>query len=274
MLTPLMGYTQIKPSLVEIPVEVFINKGKSTIKDIFIEHENTKEEVRSLFEQKEIVHELTGDGADFESYWEAFGNQWHWIRFRENESPLLLFLGLNSFTDEREYVEIYNPEKKKNSRLFAKAGRLIAYKRHPLTKELILFSHKYPCCRSASHNIFTIRRVYDEIKVKDRFFIGRDSGDMKGPFFPDSVHYNGKYEKLTERALLRWSPEVVTENAFEQRARTNAIIHYEKGAIHKVLAQKGKWKYVIMYSGIAEETSPVINHVNFKYKGVYGWIKQ
>lgn len=274
ILIPLLAITQIKPSLVEIPVDVFINKGKTTIEDIFIRSEVTKDKVRSLFERKEFFHELTGDEAEFESYWEAFGSQWHWIKFRENESPLLLFLGLNSFTDEREYVEIYDPEKKKNSRLFAEPGRLIAYKRHPLTNELILFSHKYPCCRSASHNIFTIRSIHDDIKVKDRFFIGRDSGDMKGPFFPDSVSFDGKYEKLTERSLLRWSPAVVEENAFEQRAKTNAIIHYEKGAIHKVLAINREWKYVIMYSGIAEERSSVINHVNFKHKGVYGWIKQ
>jgi hypothetical protein len=273
-LLPFVIYSQTSPSLTEIPVEVFINDGVSSIEDIFVESSKTKSEVRNLFDGRQINHELALQGADFNTYWETFANEWHWVKFRKDEAPLLLFLGLNSFTDEKEYVEIYDPKKESNARLFAKAGRLIAYKKHPLTNELILYSHKYPCCRSASHNIYTIRKIHDEIKYKDRFFIGRDSGDMTGPFFPDSASFNGEYEKLEEKTVLRWSPEVVEENAFIERAKTNAIIHYEKGAIYKKLAEKGDWHYVIMYSGISEEMSPVINHLNFKFKGVYGWIKQ
>tara|TARA_B100000508_G_scaffold141026_1_gene145296 strand:+ start:81297 stop:82148 length:852 start_codon:yes stop_codon:yes gene_type:complete len=265
---------QIKPSLTTIPVSVFVNNAQTTIEDIIVEGNQTKKKVEELFNNNVLVHELTGPDADFSIYWEAFGSQWKWIKFRKDEAPLLIFLGLNSYTDEREYVELYDVSKGKQARLFAEPGRLIAYKRHPLTDELILYTHKYPCCRSASHNIYTLRRINGEIKSKDRFFIGRDSGDMVGPFYPDSVQFDGEYKQLEQKTALRWSPAVVEENAFEMRAQTNIIIHYEKGALYKELAIQDDWIFVIMYTGISEETSPVINHVNFKNKGVYGWIKR
>lgn len=270
----LNSYSQIKPSLVEVPVTIFVNGGNTNVSEILLDQDNTKEKVEDLYNRREIVHDLTGPDADFNQYWEAFGDQWHWVQFRESDAPLLLFLGLNSFTDEREYVELYDPSKDKSPRLFANPGRLIAFKRHPFTDELILYTHLYPCCRSASHNIFTLRYINGEIKSKDRFFVGRDSGDMVGPFFPDSVYHDTSYYELTENTTLRWSPAVVTENAFEQRARTNIIAHYEKGAIYKILGEQDNWLYVVMFSGITDESTPVINPVNFKFKGVYGWIRK
>lgn len=272
LLTPIFAFSQVKPSLQDIPVGVFVNDGNTNISKVFTDLNETKAKVQVLFDKQEMIHELTGPNASFERYWEAFGSQWKWVRFREEDSPLLIFTGLNSYTDEREFVEIYDPERKK-SRLFAEPGRLIAFKKHPFTDEIILYSHRYPCCRYSSHNIYVIRYVNDEIKSKDRFFVGRDSGDMVGPFFPDSVSFTGTYKKLESKTLLRWSPEVVESNAFLERAHTNAIIHYEKGAIYKELAVQGKWTYVLMLNGISEESSPVINHVNFKNKGVYGWIR-
>ena len=267
-----LGNAQVKTSLEDIPVNVFVNDGNTNVESIMFDADNTKSKVKILFDKKEIIHELTGPNSSFDRYWEAFGSQWKWVRFRKNESPILLFTGLNSYTDEREFVELYDPELEK-SRLFAESGRIIAFKRHPLTNELILYTHKYPCCRYSSHNIFTIRYINKEIKSKDRFFVGRDSGDMVGPFFPDSVSFDGKYKRLEEKTLLRWSPKIVETNAFLERAHTNAIIHYEKGALYKELARQGEWIYVLMLNGISEEASAVINHVNFTNKGVYGWIK-
>lgn len=264
---------QIKPSLVEIPVSFFVNGGKTDLAKVIKKDDSIREDIKSLFDRREIIHDLTGQDSNFEKYWEAFGSQWYRVQFRDRDKPLLLFMGLNSFSDEREYVEIYDPSRDNSPRLFANPGRLIAYKRHPLTDELILYTHLYPCCRSASHNIFTLRSINGEIKSKDRFFVGRDAGDMVGPFFPDSIQFPSSYEVLEAPATLRWSPEVVQNNAFIERAAENIINVYQKGSIYKVLGHKEDWQYVIMFSGISDEPSPVINPINFKFKGVYGWIK-
>jgi hypothetical protein len=274
MLIPFIISAQNSPSLVDIPTNVFINNAKEDIEDILIADDNIKKEVMHLFENQFLYHELTESTSSFERYWEAFKSNWHKVKFRKNDTPLLLFMGLSSFSDEREFLEIYDPSNLESPKLYAEAGRLIAYKTHPRTKELILFSHKYPCCKSASHNIYTIRYLSGKIISKDRFFVGRDSGDMAGDFFPDSVTHNANYHKLEERKLLRWSPSIITTNAFLQRAETNAIIYYEKGAIYKRLIELDGWTYVIMFSGIAQEKSSVINYMNFKNKGVYGWLKQ
>ncbi len=269
---PLICLAQNKPTLKDIPVDVFVNGGNTNVSDLFLTSKETKSKVKILFDEQKLPHELTGINADFQVYWEAFSSQWKWIKFREEDTPLLLFTGLNSYTDEREFVEIYDPELPA-PRLFGEPGRLIAFKKHPYTNELILFTHQYPCCRYASHNIYTLRSIGKEIKSKDRFFVGRDAGDMVGPFFPDTVTFEATYKTLEKKTILRWSPKVVQKNAFLERSNTNIIISYNQGAVYKVLAKQGEWRYVIMFNGISEESSAVINHVNFKNKGVYGWIK-
>jgi hypothetical protein len=274
LIIPFIITAQNSPSLIDIPEEVFVNKGKTDIKEILIVDQNIKSEVMQLFDNQILYHELTGPSSSFERYWEAFESNWYRVKFRENAPPLLLFMGLSSFSDEREFLELYDLSNSESPKLYANAGRLIAYKIHPRTQELILFSHKYPCCKSASHNIYEIRYLSGKIISKDRFFVGRDSGDMIGTFFPDSVSHKTGYKMLKERKLLRWSPSIVTADAFLERAETNAIIHYEKGAIYKQLLELDGWEYVIMFSGIAEEQSSVINYINFKNKGVYGWILQ
>ena len=265
---------QVNPNLVSIPHEVFVNDGKSDFDKILSQDTSIEEKVKILHSLNELSHDLTVQTNSFDEYWEQYKSQWFYVSFNKNKSPFLLFKGLKNDTDEREYVEIFDLEKERNFRgLFSDVGVLLAYKIHPLTNEVILYVHKYPCCKSASHNIYRLRRVEDGLKINDRFFVGRDSGDMVGPFFPKKVDFSDKYYKLGEKTEVRWSPAVVDENAFDNWAETNLIIHYNEGALYKTLYEKNDWQFVVFFNGIAEEQSRVLNYTNFKTKGVYGWIK-
>ncbi|RYM30801.1 hypothetical protein ERX46_17115 [Brumimicrobium glaciale] len=265
---------QVNPSLVNIPHEVFVNDGKSDFNKILSQDASIEEKVKTLHSFNELSHDLTIQTNSFNEYWKKYKSQWFYISFNKQQKPLLLFKGLKNDVDEREYVEIFDLEKDRNYRgLFSDVGVLLAYKIHPLTSEVILYVHKYPCCKSASHNIYRLRRVEEGLKINDRFFVGRDSGDMVGPFFPKKVEFSDKYYKLGKKTEVRWSPEVVEENAFKDWAETNLIIHYNEGALYKILYEKNDWQFVVFFNGIAEEQSRVLNYTNFKNKGVYGWIK-
>lgn len=265
---------QDNPTLVDIPHTVFVNEGKTNFDKIFTQDESIAEMVKTLFNYNELTHDLPVQTNSFEQYWDRYKSQWSFIAFNKEEAPLLLFQGLKNNSDEREYIEIYDPKKNRNERnLYSDVGKVLAYKIHPRTKEVILYTHKYPCCKSASHNVYRIRRIKDDLKVNDRFFVGRDIGDMVGPFFPEKVDFSDKYYKLKERTELRWSPAVVNEHAFQNYTATNLIINYNEEAIYKVLHEKNNWQFVVFFNGIAEEQSTVLNYTNFKNKGVYGWIK-
>lgn len=265
---------QVNPNLVNIPHEVFVNDGKTDFKKILTQDTSIRSKVKSLHSNNELSHDLTIQTNHFDEYWMLYSSKWFEIKFNEGQTPLLLFKGIKNDIDEREYIEFFDMEKKNTQRgIYSDVGQLLAYKIHPLTKEIILYTHKYPCCESASHNVYRIRKVKDGLKVNDRFFVGRDSGDMVGPFFPEKVDFSDKYHVLKERTELRWSPAVVNENAFQNYTATNLMINYNKGAVYKVLHEKNNWQFVVFFNGIAEEQSMVLNYTNFKNKGVYGWIK-
>ncbi|PWH87185.1 hypothetical protein [Brumimicrobium oceani] len=267
-------YAQVNPNLVHIPHEVFVNDGITSFDKILSQDETIEEKVKILHSYNELGHDLTIQTNSFEEYWSRYKSLWFYITLKQGEQPFLLFKGLKNDLDEREYVEIFNIEKQRNQRsLFSDVGRLLAYKLHPKTNEVILYIHKYPCCKSASHNVYRIRKVQDNLKVSDRFFVGRDSGDMVGPFFPEKVSFSDKYHTLDEKTALRWSPAVVSENAFEDWTESNLMVHYEKGAVYQILHEKNNWQFVVFFNGIAEEQSMVLNYTNFKNKGVYGWIQ-
>lgn len=268
------AYSQINPTLVDIPHAVFVNGGSDDFKRILFTDETLAEKVKVLHSYNELGHDLPVETSTFEQYWSRYSKQWNYVRFKEDASPLLIFNGLISNSDEREYVEIYDLDKKRDHRiLYSTVGKLLAYKNHPFTNELILYVHSYPCCKSASHNIYKIRQVNDKLHYSDRFFVGRDIGDMVGPFFPKEAKHDGKYYFLTKRTELRWSPAVVEENAFEDWTESNLIIHYNEGAMYKIIHDQGEWLFVLFLNGIAEEQSMMLNYTNFKNKGVYGWIK-
>lgn len=266
--------TQSTLSLVKVPAKVFVNKGLTTFDSILFVNNKTKTEVQRLFEQRELSHELASENDVFEKYWEVFGNQWYWVKLKPDMPPFLIFKGMNSFSDEKEYIELYDVRQKEQNRIFISAGNLLAYKKHSLTGELILFVHKYPCCKSASHKIINVRYLNDEVRSNHRFFVGRDTGDMIGPFFPETVNNPKEYKYLSAKTTLRWSPAVVLKDAFLGRAESNVIINYQEGSVYKVLQENKNWQFVIMFSGITKEQSSVMNYTNFINIPVYGWIKK
>ena len=266
---------QSNPTLMDIPVDVFVNGGKVNFDSILFKDTVLKEKVRILHSYNELTHDLTVQTNSFQQYWKRFAKNWYLIQFKKEEEPILLFKGFANVTDEREYVQIYDLEKERNQRMvFNTVGRLLAYKFHPFTDELILFVHEYPCCVSASHQVYRIRQIHGNIQHTNCFFVGRDHGGMVGPFFPEKVSFSGKYHQLTQKTMLRWSPAVVKKNAFPNWAETNEMIHYEKGALYKILHQQKGWQFVIFYNGISHEQSRVMNYTNFSNRGVYGWIKK
>ncbi|HLV43163.1 MAG TPA: hypothetical protein VKY37_12855 [Brumimicrobium sp.] len=266
---------QVNPTLVDIPHEVFVNGGTNDFQQVLFKDETIAKKVKVLHAYDELDHEFTVQTHSFEQYWSRFEKQWHYIQFKESSQPLLIFTGLKISNDEREFVEIFNMKNERTQRqLFSDVGKLLAFKKHPFTGETILFVHKYPCCQSASHNIYAIRQIKDELRFPDRFFVGRDIGDMVGPFFPEKVNHDGKHHFLNKKTELRWSPAIVNENAFENWTESNLIIHYNEGAMYKILHDQDEWQFVLFFNGIAEEQSMMLNYTNFTNKGVYGWIKK
>lgn len=267
---------QINPSLVDIPHKVFVNGGHNDFKSILYQDPSIKEKVKVLFTNNELSEfEFNTINSEFSEFWEHTKDHWFSIKFHKNQSPLLLFKGQISSTDEREYVKIYNPSQKEdNILLFSSVGRLLAYKHQPFTEGIILYVHQYPCCHSASHIIYRIREINNKLQYSSNFFVGRDDGVMVGQFFPEKVTFSSNYHELKEKTELRWSPEVVEKDAFQNRTPSNLIIHYTKGALYKLLYDNGEWEFVLFLSGIAEEQSSMLNYTNFKNRGVYGWIKK
>lgn len=270
------SYTQENPTLVDIPYKVFVNGGTNDFKKILYQDDSIKIKIKKLYSNNELFgFDLLPPTHDFAAFWAHYKNQWFYVKFRDKGAPLLLFKGLKTHEDEREYIEIYDLSKKPgHPLLFSSVGKLLAYKYHPFTNGLILFVHQYPCCRSASHDIYTLRELNGELHSTFKFFVGRDRGDMVGPFFPDKVKFSSNYNILEEKTELRWSPAIVNKNAFLDWTDSNLIIHYNKGALYKILYDNGEWQFVLFLNGIAEEQSMMLNYTNFENRGVYGWIKK
>jgi hypothetical protein len=269
-----ISFSQATISLVNVPADVFVNKGKTTFDSILYVTNDIQKQVEKIYNNKDLSHEFTRGDYTFEKYWEVFGNQWFWVKLKPKMPPFLLFRGIISFFDEKEYIELYDVNKPEDNLIYASSGNLLAYKEQPFTKETILFIHEYPCCQSASHNIIQVRYANGEARTKDRFFVGRDDGNMVGPFFSETVEQPKEYKKLNTLTTLRWSPATVNYNAFIGRAKSNVIIHYNEGALYKVLHEKEGWLFVVMFSGITKEQSTVLNYINFINRPVYGWIKK
>lgn len=262
-------------SLVDVPVDVFVNKGKTNFDSIFYKTE-IESMVKELFEEGILYHDYTLEihpNSNFKTYWSVFKDKWNLVDLNNDGNGELIMQGLTTVFDEKEFIEIYKKLDGKWTKIHGEVGRLLAYKIHPNTKKIILYQHRYPCCNSASHNIITVRMIRNKIVSTSRFFVGRDNGDMVGPFYPDTVNYRAAFLQLKKKTLLRWSPEVVNKNAFRGYSETNAIIHFDKGAYYKILHNGDKWHFVLMYSGIINEQAIVINALNFVNKPIYGWIE-
>lgn len=268
-------FAQKDPELVHIPAQVFLHNVKTNFQPILYTDSTLKAKVAFLHAHNELRHDLSVRTNNFDEYWDVFKNSWHFIKMRKDTAALLLFTGLKNYYDERGYVQLFDLSKKQMQQcVFSSVGNLLAYKIQPNTGGIVLYVHEYPCCHSASHNIKILRQLNGKIQVRKRFFVGRDKGDMVGPFFPKTAMYDSIYHTLTKKTALRWSPAVVNHDAFSPWSNSNLIIHYEKGAIYKVLGKQDGWLFVLMLSGISHEQARVINYTNFEFTGVYGWIKE
>jgi hypothetical protein len=262
--------------LTDVPAHVFVNNGKTNFDSLFL-NMDIEPIVKKLFEQGELFHDYTLEvhpTSNFQTYWSVFKSRWKAIDMNNDGVAELIMAGRTSSMDQKEYVEIYTLEDSKYKRKFAEVGKLLAYKIQPNTKEIVLFHHRYPCCYSASHNIFTIRFLRGEIHLKDRYFVGRDTGDMVGPFFPESVDYPLENQQLENSSVLYWSPAIVEKKAFENYSEENILAYYTAGSIYKVLHTQGDWLYVLFFSGIDNKATAVMNPQNFINRPVYGWLKR
>ena len=263
-------------SLTDIPFHIFFPNGKSDFNKIFIHH-NIKEEVEKIYNQSILFHEYTKEiqpNSNFNVYWSVYENQWNAVDLDQNGINELIFNGLTSYQDEKEYLEIYQISDGKYSQIYAEIGKLLAYEIHPNTKEIILHHHRYPCCNSASHNLITIRLLNKKIFFKDKFFVGRDHGDMKGPFYPDSIILTNHFEILTSPVSIHWSPEEINHNAFTGISENNILAFFESGGIFQILNITNDWYFVLLHSGILSRPTPLLNPSNFKNKSIYGWLKK
>lgn len=264
-------------TLKEIPSQVFAENAKTTMDSIWITNFDLKSAVEQIYNSPSLLfHEgaISENPSNlFENYWNDKKDNWKAIRFQKSGKISVLFEGKVFSNDTKEYVEIYHPLNDKYELIWQEYGSLFAYHIQPYTKEIVLFQHKYPCCQSASHNTYRVRLINEKIHAKKRFFVGRDEGDMVGPFFPAQAQHDNKFFYLEKETILRWSPKIVDSNAFENRSHTNEIISYQKGSCYKILAQQNDWSFVLMFSGIMEKKSAVINYINFIHTPVYGWMK-
>jgi hypothetical protein len=264
-------------TLTQIPAQVFAEGGKTDIANLWQTDFDVKSAVETLFYTSNmLLHEgsiTDNPNNTFEAYWSNKSKNWKAIRFQEKGEISIVFIGKTFTSEIKENIEIYHVINGKYKQIWSEYGKIIAYHIHPYTKEIILFQHQYPCCESSSHNVFRIRLLNNNVHVRKRFFVGRDKGDMVGPFFPESADHSSDFHYLPEVTILRWSPAEVTENAFINRSESNEIISYNKGASFKILAQQDGWLFVLMFSGIMEGQSAVINYMNFLNTPVYGWIK-
>lgn len=262
--------TRVNPSL-------FIHKPLTDFDEVVIADANLlREKVKAVFDADLINHKgskgYEGTTADFELYYSHFARSWRLVDMNNDGNPELIFNGLITAEDDREYLEVYAFEKGKPEQLFNTVGHLLAYLIQPNTKEVLLFHHQYPCCINASHNLNRLRLVKGKIQQIKRYFLGRDSG-MKGKFFPDKVSFTGKYRHTSETVELRWSGSIINKDAWFQRSPSNVVAHFEAPVTYKILAQENGWYFVLMHSPPIQEKNSVINPANFAETAIYGWME-
>ncbi len=260
----------------DIPWQLFVNGGRTDFDSVLVaDDEFVRHEVKMMFDNDQLSHPYTKAydlKADFEVYWKIFGKYWRRCDLNKDDRFELFFNGVVNMEDSMEVFQIYVLKDIDYETVYDRPGRLIAYKIHPLTGEVILFHHQYPCCNNASHNINTVRLIDGKANLRKKYFVARDS-EMKGRFFPKTVLYEDDYSILERKTMLRWSGEVIRYGAW-MRSPSNEIVHYAAGTPYRVLAIEEGWKYVLMCGPPEKERSKVINPDNFEDVKVYGWIRE
>ncbi len=271
----LLPLVHAEANMRKIPSELLVNGINKNIQEVLTSDPNIKNKVQHLFSLNLLEHDMTryiDENADFEKYWSIYGS--YWFELHSNDYEVLIFNGYAFFDEYKEKIELYmQNEEGVWTKSHASDGQIIGFKKHPRTNEIILYTHDYPCCTSASHTLRTVRMVNGMVKIKKRFFLGRESGDMVGPFFPDYVQFPNIYDTLKKNTVVRWSPEVVDSLAFVGRTHSNRIITFNKGGIYQSLFKLDDWEYVLLFNGMMSTESDVIHYSNFTNKPIYAWIR-
>jgi len=258
-----------------VNAKLFIHNPQTDLDLITVKDAGLKEKwVKLLFDNDKIDHfgsKAFDPNARFDAYYKNFGPFYRLADLNNDEVPELLFNGVVSDEDEREYVEIYTYQKNELVNIYKEIGHIMAYKIQPNTQEVLLYHHQYPCCGNASHNLNRLRLVEGKIQSLKRYFVGRDT-DMKGKFFPDSTKVTADYKVASKKMELRWSGEVISKDAWYRRTPDNIIAHYEPGAVYNLLAEENGWYFVLVHAAPIKEASYVINADNFKETWIYGWV--
>lgn len=264
--------------MTRINASLFINNPETDFGKILVNDPALKRQlVNSLFDQDMLNHAFTkafSTDATFEAYYRAFEEKYTLIDMDRDGDPELIFSGLVSADDEREHFEVYSGKNGQLTKIYDELGHLLAFKIHPNTQEILLYHHQYPCCLNASHNINRLRKVGAALQQQKRYFVAREAGDMKGDFFPDQVHFSGKFRHTKQIVSLHWSGEKISREAWSRRVQKNSVARFEKGTIYTVLAEEKGWLYVLIYTPPMVEENAVINPSNFNDTKLFGWLKK
>lgn len=263
--------------MTRVDAKIFIANPETDFSKIQVRNEALKAKmVEFLFKNDMIDHSgsLAYDpGALFVNYYKQFAPLYQLIDLNNDKVPELIFNGYPTEEREKERLQIFMTIKGEPVSVYNEMGHLLAYKIHPNTKEVLLYHHEYPCCGNASHNLNRLRLIDNKMTLIKRYFLGRDTG-MLGKFFPEKSTFNGKFFFTKSKVSLYWSPEEITEVAWPGRSKKNIITNYSDSTAYSVLAEKGKWRFVIMHGAPVVEENRVINPSNFSNTWIYGWIKE
>lgn len=240
---------------------------------------NSKETtIKKLYHRKLINHYLVDDERkDFESYYALYEKYWHFVDLNQDGTLELLFQGKYEKNDDRAYTEIYTLHQNEYTLNYLEIGALLGYKINPNSKEIILYTHEYPCCESYTHNISTIRFINGKIKARKKFFIARDKGDMKGNFFPEKLNFQKAYNLLPKTSTIYWSTNPINEEAFKgtvRRLKSNIICRFPKNTVYRILAESNNAYYVLITGHPIPEKDLPINVANLKMVPIYAWIQK
>ncbi len=257
-----------------VDASLFVNRGKTDFESIFDKDiDRTREVVRWLFDNNRLDHDYSkavDTSLVFQPYWNRFSSMWHLIDLDADGKPELLFSGKPLISEEKERFSIFVQYGSVWKEVFWDDGHLLAFKKHPRTGEIILYHHRYPCCSQFTHLIQRVRWLRNKMHLTQRYFLARDS-DMNGKFFPLKSSYPKNYRKLKGKTMLYWSKGKIKENA-ARFSPTNQIINFPAKSYYQILAQEGRWYYVMMVSPPLIEESMVANANNLQQSRFYGWI--
>lgn len=266
------GYVE----MTRVDPKIFIPNPETDFSKIRIENEALKVKmVQFLFDHDLVDHLATkayDPSAVFVNYYRQFGSLYQLIDLNNDQVPELVFNGYINEEREKEQLQIFTTIKGEVVSVYNEMGHLLAYKIQPNTKEVLLYHHQYPCCENASHNLNRLRLVDNKMTLIKRYFLGRDHG-MLGRFFPDKSRFTGKWYSTESKTSLRWSPEEIEQAAWPRRSEKNLIANYPDATVYSILAEKGKWRFVIMHGTPLAEENRVINPSNFSSTWIYGWIR-